>query len=512
MRDPDMSTRLSPWLFIALFVAGLLIVPVANLLAPRTGQRHAWTDVTWLYNADVVERTANRLLTPAGISLQASELVIGRDQWLFLGDGYEDTITALRRPPTENDREEGRRVRAAMDAWQVDLAKHHVRLFKVLVGPNKTTVYPEHAARWMQPADPSVLDAFLQEAGSRYVDVRPSLRAAKQQVATPLYYRTDTHWNALGAGVAFRDFARQVAAEAPGLRWPDESIYRLRGVSPRAGGDLSGFLFLQAEMRDEEPRLALQDLDIPTRQTDFETGKLLHEGPNAEVPMSEVPILVNSPRALNAARVLWLRDSFGTALSPFMSYSFSDVLQLHWEVGLLPDRLAELVDRWQPDYVFITVVERDARAPLFAQPPSRAAERDSPGFGAEIVTTRQRLQDVAPDGGADGMRVTGKSPFVVYAVPAGRRPGNDWFLKLPLDCGRGGSGVPVRIAWTTRQQPRFDGTRGKRLVFHPERPLLALSELGITDAAGLARIRVQIIDTKACQSFRLSPPLLGRLP
>ena len=38
-------------------------------------------------------------------------------------------------------------------------------------------------------------------------------------------------------------------------------------------------------------------------------------------------------------------------------------------IGLKPGRLASLVERWKPDYVFITVVEREERHKLFAAMP-----------------------------------------------------------------------------------------------------------------------------------------------
>ena len=84
------------------------------------------------------------------------------------------------------------------------------------------------------------------------------------------------------------------------------------------------------------------------------------------------------------SRVLWLRDSFGAALEPWMAATFSDTLQMHWREALQsPDVLAALVEQWKPDYVFVTVVERDARVVAFTRGPPHSAD--------------QALQNAAPD-------------------------------------------------------------------------------------------------------------------
>jgi len=82
------------------------------------------------------------------------------------------------------------------------------------------------------------------------------------------------------------------------------------------------------------------------------------------------PLLVRSKHALNHRKVLWLRDSFGTALSPFMAATFTETLQIHY-AALEPETLAGLVETYRPDYVFLTVVERDARGEWFRKPPAR---------------------------------------------------------------------------------------------------------------------------------------------
>ena len=150
-----------------------------------------------------------------------------------------------------------------------------------------------------------------------------------------------------------------------------DAAYEISRFESRAGGDLAGFLRLTASLADSEPKINALNLPVETIQFDFYTKKILHQGGNPPVGSPTEPLLVVSKRALNEKKVLWLRDSFGTAMSPLMAATFSDVVQLHWGEALKPSgKFVQLVEEWKPDYVFFTVVERGARDPIFtAHPP-----------------------------------------------------------------------------------------------------------------------------------------------
>ena len=81
--------------------------------------------------------------------------------------------------------------------------------------------------------------------------------------------------------------------------------------------------------------------------------------------------------ALNNKKVLWLRDSFGSAMSQLMALTFSDVLEVHNDMKL-DARFAQLVEDWKPDYVFVTVVERTFKAvPFTSDPPLKITLPDT---------------------------------------------------------------------------------------------------------------------------------------
>jgi alginate O-acetyltransferase complex protein AlgJ len=350
-----------------------MIIPAINILSASTFSGVKWYKKAFLFNLDFVLRPASRLLYPVGISVDPKQVVIGRDGWLYLGDQHQHTLTVNRRSPTENDHAVGKKIGAAAQAWNAYFSGKGIKLFKIMVGPNKDTIYSEHLPAWAKPLSLTVTDALFAGTGKKlFIDLRQPMLAAKENQPLALYYKTDTHWNAVGAGVAFRAFAQQVAMDDPELRWPPVAAYALDHVDPRAGGDLAKFLRLNEELTDSEPIVRASNPPIETTQFDFHTEKIVYRGGSPVVESPTKPLLVKSESALNNKRVLWLRDSFGGAMSPLMAATFSDVLHLHWSDGLRsPENLIQLIDKFKPDYVFMTVVERSSREKVFTvHPPS----------------------------------------------------------------------------------------------------------------------------------------------
>jgi hypothetical protein len=346
----------------------LLIVPAVNILSAPTPDAVRWKDKSFLYNMDFATQWLARLLYPLGVSTDPEQVIIGRDDWLYLGDGYERTLSVDRRTPTEAEIALAKRIGAATKAWERYLKNNGVQLFRIMVAPNKGSIYPEYLPLWARPVSPNVTDALLAEVGrGNYIDLRGSLIAAKADNPEALYYKTDTHWNSLGAGLAFRFFAQQVGMAIPELRWLPDEVYTVHRVDSRKGGDLAKFLRLTENLRDDKPIIHAQSLPVTTTHIDYDTGQIVYEGGNIAVGSRHKPLLVKAEGAINNKKVLWLRDSFGTAMSPLMAATFSDVLQIHWREGIKPGgRLEQLVADWKPDYVFFTVVERDSRVGLFA--------------------------------------------------------------------------------------------------------------------------------------------------
>ena len=149
-------------------------------------------------------------------------------------------------------------------------------------------------------------------------------------------------------------------------------MYELVRTEQKNGGDLAKFLRITEYVRDVEPHVRISDSPVETSEYDYDTNQLLHQGGFPTLGATAKPVLVKSQGALNNKKVLWLRDSTGNALAPWMAVTFSDVLQLS-SITATSDSLlmTRLIEKWRPDYVIYTVVERDSKVANFAHmPPS----------------------------------------------------------------------------------------------------------------------------------------------
>ena len=89
----------------------------------------------------------------------------------------------------------------ALSEWQHYLEQHGVVGMYLMIGPDKASVYVRHLPKWAAPQPPTRADLLTTNV-PHMVDTTAT---PKTQVAhaDDLYYRTDTHWNALDAWQAF---------------------------------------------------------------------------------------------------------------------------------------------------------------------------------------------------------------------------------------------------------------------------------------------------------------------
>lgn len=352
--------------FLAIVAALLAVAPAVNLVAntaARMPQAHAWS-TTVLFNLDFLLPLPNRVLWRAGISTDPGQVVVGRNGWLYLGDRHGSSLTAKRRGVTPQVEQQAADVVRAMQARQIELRRRGVPTFRILVAPDKDTVYPEHLPDWARAAPRTPLDALMARAPTDlFVDGRAALRQARARGLEPLYLRTDTHWNHLGAWQAFQALGEAVEGSDPGLRWPGPQRIALGAAQQRPGGDLARFLWIDPLMQDADFPLAYPGGTAVTIEAhDLASGARLPFEGNPDMDAPPQPMVVRARGAANAQRVLWVRDSFGTAMAPFMAAAFGEVVQTHY-IGQDEAAFWALVDRVRPTAVLVTVVQRNAFHP-----------------------------------------------------------------------------------------------------------------------------------------------------
>lgn len=488
----------------------LTAVPIINIIAAPNKAAINMKEKAFLYNMDFMSRWAASLLYPLGISTDPEQVIIGKDGWLYLGDKHGQTLSEDRRVATEEDLAIGKKIGVATKAWDYFLAEKGVKVFRIMIGPNKGSIYPEHMPLWAKPILSNPTDALLSETGSKlFIDLRVPLLVAKKIHREALYFKTDTHWNDLGAGIAFQAFAKQVEKAAPELQWPSEKTYELTKTVPRDGGDLARFLRLTANLSDEQQIINSASLPVETTLVDFATKQVISKGGNPSIEAPQKTLLVKSEGAINNKRVLWLRDSFGYAMSPLMAATFSEVLQLHWAYAI-GGNFAQLVDEFKPDYVFITVVEREARSLGFASYPPPIIIPKNNDFQEYSVAAPATINSLVRGQLKNEYKINGNDAFVDFSLSSTDTQSNAQYLSIDLTCVDNSPSVPLQLFWMNDGMTHYDEEHSVRFSLHTGQSLIDLRTIpkwpfGMT----IKQVRVDIDAVSSCANFNMGNIAFG---
>lgn len=267
----------------------------------------------------------------------------GQEGWLFLGNAYDDTVAKLKLAsppdPANIEREANLFVNLAEAA---ETANTSVVL---LIGPNKSTLYPEYLPSEIEPSERRYVTYFTERldaiSNMTVVDPVDDLLRMKENAGL-LYYRTDTHWNNKGAFLAF-----SVLADRMG--WPVPS------VSFEADTPHTGDLIDISELEDF-PMTTGDNWQIEwASEPDIETKPLMNQ---PETPFGRIEIVMNNA-PLSEQTVWVIGDSFTNAIAPYINATFQEVHYLgHWNSKLhtLPQDLASAEEK--PDLIIVIRVER----------------------------------------------------------------------------------------------------------------------------------------------------------
>jgi hypothetical protein len=302
----------------------------------------------------------NGLRLAFGVS-GSEKIIVGREGWLFYDN---DTHLGDARGAPGVTRDQARR-------WLLTLAGRTEALerqgipYVVLLAPLKEAVYPQFAPDWYDGPSPDRPSLALTEL---------SARAGVGQVVYPYepiaeqahwgykaYSRHDTHWTGLGAYTGYaalmtrlqalgvtegpRPFADFSELEAEPLAQPHD-LAQMLGVASFVGID-----FPQIVDPDAAKRLKVTYL---TADREWRAPQVIDTGQAGK------PVL------------LITRDSFATALTPFLYGHFSRIVMVHNDDG---DWREDLIARFRPDVVILEVVESGALPVMTSGPPASSEAR-----------------------------------------------------------------------------------------------------------------------------------------
>ena len=289
-------------------------------------------------------------------------VLVGKNGWLFfLPTGGEETA---RNGPLFNEYELNRWA-TLLEARRSWLEAHGIKYFVYIV-PNSTTIYPEETPDGFRVNSSTSRFDQLQERLSatskvRLLDLRPAMLAEKQNER--IYFKTDTHWNSLGAFTGAKEVIesmRTIFPNMPPLTNADIHLIPYHFDD----GDLASLLGLHGLISEETVR---QDPNkpVPWRLSDeYKDFQLANELINRK-PFATVCPNAKLPTAI------CLRDSYMVAQKDFLSRRFRKI-SYYWTAGFP----TPLIEHEKPDIVIQEIAERFLAVPDYmTNPPDMNGSR-----------------------------------------------------------------------------------------------------------------------------------------
>ena len=258
-------------------------------------------------------------------------VIAGRDGFLFYADDGAVEDFADTEPFTTAELQLWRDILQRNQDW---LSRRGIR-YVFVIAPDKHVVYPElMPAALHRVHDGSRIDQLVDylraHSTVNVVDLRQPLLAVSQRER--LYHRTDTHWNDLGAFYAYQQIIERTGIDS--LKPASRSDFDLRDeVIP--GMDLAGMIGLKDVLREDELKL------VPHQPRQ---AKIL-EPAHPDQLLMDAKVVTETPNA-SLPRLMVFRDSFSSALIPFLSEHFSRAVYL-WQYNFDP----VAIEQEQPDVV-----------------------------------------------------------------------------------------------------------------------------------------------------------------
>ncbi len=269
-------------------------------------------------------------------SPRPDKVVIGKNGWLYYMSRSDKVFDSFARQNLLSQKE----LADLFARWnrRHRILKERGITYYQAVWPNKSTIYPEFLPFRMASAprgDISKIDQVLAYGQKNHpnlpiLDVRTTLMEEKEKDI--LYRRLDTHWNELGAYYAYRALMAFLGEEAYSLE-----AFTLEETLT-SEGDLMNMLGLCGRNTFSEtiPSFWYPEWEQITKQPTTRSNMFVMQNPNAP----------------KQKRILLFRDSFTSALVPFISRHYGEVYFM-WS-----DFREEVVWEVEPDVVIEAKVER----------------------------------------------------------------------------------------------------------------------------------------------------------
>ena len=370
--------------FIAFPITGLFSTPDPSYIArvekrlpatfPATffkkeffKQFEMWYSDHYPYKYELVRFFSKNYAELAGVSIRPHDVVLGKEEWLFLGNRFNQIMSRYRGQQIPSA-EQVAAAEARYGKLHHDAKSRNVPIV-IAVAPDKQRIASEFLPQWVLPGSdgPGIVAVIreLAQSGINLLWLLPAVEEAKNHLhPLPVAFEYDSHWNGASGFFAFKTIMAELDAQMDGLFIPDANDYVFRS---RAGeSDLTKILMLPEVPSTDVYAVPLR-FDLPEHviRTEFHADGHSTEEASPLTPKhlrgASSPRLTFNHEAPMRERALLITDSFGTALEPYFIQHFHETVRV--STAELLERggsIQALCYRFAPSFLVFVVTERNS--------------------------------------------------------------------------------------------------------------------------------------------------------
>ncbi len=266
--------------------------------------------------------------------------VIGKEGWIFHTENLSLRNYQRYDPLSVSNIKTIVRVLDAID----EKVKAYGGTFLVVIPPDKSTVYPQYMPEEIAViGDVTSLDRLIDRVNNytdiQLLDLGPALINASE--VFQVYYKTDTHWNCIGAYYAYEEILSKLAKVSPELK-----PYSLNdfAITDSPGMQLDLAKMIEVDTRENfmsmTPNFGVEVSQYPNPYPEIETLQMFVNA-NKELP----ELIIFHDSFYLVCLDSYIKPAFGRVIStPYKDLELSEMLNL--------------IESEQPKVVILELVER----------------------------------------------------------------------------------------------------------------------------------------------------------
>lgn len=229
------------------------------------------------------------------------------------------------------------------------ISGYNAKLIMAFV-PNKANVYPEfmpdHLIKSVQYGYGQQMHLYLEKNGIHMIDLYTLLMNNKSN--RDIYFKTDNHWNDLGAFIGANAILKEMSSRYPGIQLLDTINFPIRTEKETNGG-VAMMLNVEKEVIDfnHSPRPINGFKSVLDKKKKYPVIK------NFPFPWEYEQVYQRNNTSL--PNVLIIRDSYGKRLLPYLAEQCNNCVAIwdSWNYGLNE----EIIKDVKPDFVVYLISE-----------------------------------------------------------------------------------------------------------------------------------------------------------